>query len=313
MHVFFLRSYWLTLLLLCALHQGVAQDRSNPFEIVSRLPPPAITDSTTTETTTNYSPFDIRQPGTSAAVPLTTAPAASPTADLDTQQRGPLVIQSADPNRGKGSVLAIQLTLLITLASIWVLFGGLLRQCFQGMFNDSLMNQIYPRRSGGEVSALWLCYLFFFLAAGFYLYLTTRYFGISINPNVWMSWLTYSLIVASAMGLKQLVVHIIGRLFPVRKEASRYAFVLMVFAILCGVLLVPVNLGLSYAPPGARALFLYGGAALLAVVYLLHLARGLFIIGSLAAGRPLHILLYICAVEIAPLLIIYRYLSSSLA
>ena len=209
-------------------------------------------------------------------------------------------------------MLAIQLILLITLASSWVLFGGLLRQCFQGMFNDSLMNQIYTRRSGGEVSALWLCYLFFFLVAGFFLYLTTQYFGVSINPNVWVSWLTYSLVVASATGVKQLVVYIVGRLFPIRKEASRYAFVLMVFAILCGTLLVPVNLGLSYAPPGARSLFLYGGAALLALVYLLHLARGLFIVGSLAAGRPLHLLLYICAVEIAPLLIIYRYLSSSL-
>lgn len=308
-----LRYIWSVLLLLCALNPGTAQDRSNPFEIVNRLPPPAATDSTTTEVATNYSPFDIRRAGTSAAGPLNPAPAASPLAGEDTQQRGPLVIQSADPNRGKGSVLAIQLILLITLASSWVLFGGLLRQCFQGMFNDSLMNQIYTRRSGGEVSALWLCYLFFFLVAGFYLYLTTRYFGVSINPSVWLSWLTYSLIVAGATGLKQLVVYIVGRLFPIRKEAGRYAFVLMVFAILCGVLLVPVNLGLSYAPPGARSLFLYGGAALLALVYLLHLARGLFITGSLATGRPLHLLLYICAVEIAPLLIIYRYLSSSLA
>ena len=174
------------------------------------------------------------------------------------------------------------------------------------------MNQIYTRRSGGEETALWICYLFFFFSAGFFLYLFTVSNDISLNLGIWPSWLTYTLIVAGAVGLKQLVIWMLGRLFPVRKEISRYAFVLMVFAILAGVVLIPINLGVSYAPENLRTAFLYGGIGVVALIYLLHLGRGLLIAGPFIGSRPVHILLYICAVEIAPLLLIYRYLNDTL-
>lgn len=304
-----------SLLLGCG--QGVyAQDRSNPFEITSRLPKEAGTVGGAVERA-KYTPFDIRRGAEVEAglqriapFPSGTGPAAAPSDRK--RQSGPLVIQSTDPNKGKGSLLAVQLILLVALASLWVLFGDLLRQCFRGTVNDSLMNQIYTRRSGGEETALWICYLFFFFSAGFFLYLYAVSNDLSLNLGIWGSWLTYSLIVAAAVGLKQSTIWAFGRLFPVRKEISRYAFVLMVFSILAGVLLVPVNLGVSYAPEEWRTSFLYGGVGLVFLIYFFHLARGVLIAAPLIATRPVHIVLYICAIEIAPLLLIYRYLSNTL-
>ena len=210
-------------------------------------------------------------------------------------------------------MLAIHLILLVALASVWLLFGQLLAQVFRGTLNENLMNQIYTRRSGGEETALRICYLFFFLTAGFHLHLLTGYHGLGLGLNTWVSWLTYALIVAALAGVKQLLVATLGWLFPIRQDASKYAFVLMVFSILIGILLVPVNLGVSYAPAGARGVFLYGGLLTVALLYGLHLARGLLVAGSLVTTRPLHLVLYICAVEIAPLLLFYRYLSNTLA
>ncbi|NJC27670.1 DUF4271 domain-containing protein [Neolewinella antarctica] len=293
-----------------------AQDRSNPFEITTRLPTAAGMAGTEKPPAgrPNYSPFDVRPEATNAPLlPNLLAPAtAPPPGATGLSQSGPLVIQSTDPNKGKGSILAIQLLLLVAMASLWVLFGGLLRQCIRGTVNDSLMNQIYTRRSGGEETALWICYLFFFLVAGFFLYLFAVSQSISLNRGIWSSWLTYALIVAGAVGLKQWIIWVLGRLFPVRKEISRYAFVLMVFSILAGLVLVPINLGTSYAPEALRPWFLYGGLAVGALIYLFHLARGLLIAAPLVGARPVHIILYICTVEIAPLLLLYRYLSNTL-
>ena len=289
-----------------------AQDRSNPFEIRTRLPDPAGAPAAVSAPAErpDYSPFDIRR--TSAGPLLSASPLAPAAAQNGAARNVPLVVQPTDPNQGRGSILTIQLLLLLMVTSLWVLFGNLLRQVLRGTVNDSLMTQVYTRRSGGEETALWLCYVFFFLSTGFFLYRVAVYYDVSLGLGIWGSWGTYSLVVAAAVGLRHWVLFVFARLFPVRKEVSRYAFVMMVFSILAGLLLVPINLASSYAPEAYRPVFLYGGVALLAGVYLFHLLRGWLIAGRMLATRPAHILLYICAVEVAPLLLIYRYLDSVL-
>ena len=210
---------------------------------------------------------------------------------------------------GADSAVFIHLLLLLMLASLWVLFRNLLQQCFTAILNDNMMTQLYRRRSGGQISALWFCYLLFLLAAGFYLYLLLAHFGRAPGEGVWTGWLLCAMLTASLVGLKFFVLLLLGRVFPLRRELSRYTFVLMVFSILAGIVLVPLNLLVSYAPEAFRSFFLYAGGGLLVLIYLLHLIRGLFIANHYVGSRPLHFLLYICAIEIAPLLLVYRYLT----
>ncbi|MEL7159640.1 MAG: hypothetical protein AAFN92_02690, partial [Bacteroidota bacterium] len=211
----------LTLLVVSLVTSLAGQDRSNPFELTDRLS--AVAVPTATAERPDYSPFDVRPAGRTT-YPAPAAAADSPIAR--SRGNGPIVIQSTDPDEGKGSILAIQLLLLIGLASLWVLYGDLLRQCLRGTVNDAVMTQLYTRRSGGQVSALWLCYCFFYLAAGFYVYLFAVRHDVSLNLGIWGSWVTYTLAIAGLVGLKHIILLLYGRLFPVRKEISRYAFVL---------------------------------------------------------------------------------------
>lgn len=291
------------LLLLIAPSLG-AQDRSNPFEITSRLP----RDGQTLAPGKVYSPFDIRPTATSTASLTSTAPAAAPG-----KIAGPIVIQTLDPTTGKASLLAINMILLLILAVIWVLYGPLYRQCMRATVNSSVMKQLYTRRSGGELSALWIGYVFFNLALGFFLYLLASRFDAALGQGIWNNWLLFTIIVAGFTGMKQWLLWIFARLFPVRKEVSYYAFVVMVFCILTGIFLVPANLLVSYAPQAWQAVFVYGAAALLIGLYGFHLLRGGVIARQFVFQRPVHIMLYICAIEIAPLLLIYRYLNASIA
>lgn len=223
------------------------------------------------------------------------------------------MIQSADPNKGKGSLLAINLILLLGMAVVWVLYGDFYRQCMRSTVNSGLMKQIYSRRSGGELAALWVGYLFFNAVLGFYLYLFAARHDISLGYNIWANWGIFTLLVAGLMGLKQWLLWIYARLFPVRKEVSYYAFMVMVFSILTGLFLVPVNLLVSYITDAWKLTFLYGAVIVLIGVYGFHLLRGVVVAKEYVFQRPVHILLYICAIEIAPLLLIYRYLSDTLA
>ena len=267
------------------------QGQQNPFELTDRLP------------------ADER-----AAVAADTGAAIAPVPPVRLQMATEKAAAPAVTGGNSSSgIIFIHLLLLLGLASLWVLFRNLLLQCLAATFNDSVMTQLYRRRSGGQVSALWMCYLFFLLSAGFFLLLAGAFSGLDLGLGLWGGWLTCTLIVASAIGIKFFVLGLLGRIYPLRKELSQYAFALMVFSILTGLLLVPVNLLISYAPEPLRPYFLYGGAGLLVVVYLLHLLRGLFIANQYVGRRPLHFLLYLCTIEIAPVLLVYRYLSSTLA
>jgi len=316
--IFTLRYLLVLLCLLSCLSPLHSQLESNPFELQDRLSVIANEDRPAATTTGN--PFDLR-PGAGIALDASSAPAAAPSENSgigtalanSRNSTGPLVIQSADPNQGKGTVLLIQLLLLLTLAGLWLLFGNLLKQVLLGTANDALMTQVYTRRSGGELGALWACYIFSFLSMGFFLYLLTSFFERSLGFGIWGNWLTYSLVIAAILGLKNFVLVLFARLFPVRKEINRYMFTLMVFSILAGLFISPLNLLVSYAPEEWRSTFIYTGIGLLVLVYTFHLLRGLLIASKLISSRPVHLLLYICAIETAPVFMLYRFVSDSIA
>ena len=270
----------------------VGQSSRNPFELTDRLP--TVARLAEDDSAAAGNPFDVY-----------------PVSERDVVDSGPVVVRSQRVADGSGIVF-IHLLLLVILASLWVLFRDLLQRCFAAIFNDNVMTELYRRRSGGQVGALWLCYLLFLLSAGCYLYLFTRHYAVGLGLGMWGSWLTYTLLVAGALGVKLVVLTLLGRIFPLRKELSQYAFALMVFSILTGLLLVPINLLVSYAPDSWQPYFLFGGLLVLFLIYLLHLLRGLFIANRYVGSRPLHFLLYICTIEIAPVLLIYRYLSNTL-
>lgn len=272
----------------------------NPFELTERLELPAADSMVAPAATGN--PFDI----------VRTAAADRPRPARGAAD-GPLIVRATDPDQGRGSLLAIHLILLLVLAAIWLLFGDTLQQALRGAFSDNLLTQLYTRRSGGAMFALWLGYVFFFFATGFYIYLLTQHYDVGVPGGILGGWLTFSLVVAAALGLRAMVLRFFAGVFPVQKEMGRYLFGVMIFAVLAGLLIAPVNLMISYAPQDWRTVFLYGGIVVLGVVYLLHLLRGVFIVGPLLARRPLHILLYLCVIEIAPVLLVYRYLTDTLA
>ncbi len=281
---------WLIVLPTCL----PGQTSGNPFELTDRLSA-AGAGARPADSTGN--PFEVYR---------------DPVRTLPDRRSGPVAVVPDEPEAPGGSIVFIHLLLLITLASLWVLFRDLLNQCFSSIFNENVMTQLYRRRSGGQVGALILCYFFFLLSAGFFIYLFSLRFGIHLSMGPWGSWLTFTLIVMAATGLKFVVLFLLGRVYPLRKELSHYVFAVMVFSIIAGLALVPLNLLISYAPLPLRPYFLYGGSGLLLLVYFLHLLRGLFIANRYVGSRPLHFLLYLCSIEIAPILLVYRYLYNTL-
>lgn len=284
------------------------QDRGNPFELTPRL------SSVPERENRMYSPFDIRAAKVSV-LPGGSGRTAGVRATLRGDQAtsaGPQTIRSSTATQRETAILAINLGHLLGLAVLWVLFRHFYQQCLRATVNPGLLKQIYSRRSGGELTALWLGYSLFILTMGFFLHQVSLRYDFVIGRNTLISWGVCTLFVAGFTGLKQWLLWFYARLFPVRKEVSFYAFMVMVFSILIGLLLVPLNLMLSYAIDAWKTPIFYFSLLVLAGGYVFHLLRGGSIVRHYLLQRPVHLMLYICTIEIAPLLLVYRYLSDTM-
>ncbi|PHI19390.1 hypothetical protein CEQ90_12785 [Lewinellaceae bacterium SD302] len=277
----------------CLLGQG---GEDNPFEIQgdasedTRVPErPARPDN----------PFEIAP-----------VPEAEPENDAVIERTdGPLLIRrDSDPAvlDARGRTLGIHILLLVFMGLAWIFFRQLISRCYSALFNEGLFNQIYRDRKNGKLGLFLFTYLIFFGAAGFFVYLAGQVMEYFPSDQPWPFWQRLSLGIAGYYLGKHLLLWLIGQLFDVEEASSKYSFLIMIFAIVTGMFLVPINLLLSYTPDDATRLILYLSLFLLALIYLLRATRALLLTSRFWSTGALHFLLYICAVELAPLLILYR-------
>lgn len=126
--------------------------------------------------------------------------------------------------------------------------------------------------------------------------------------SFWVAYL-YSCLFFTALYIgKYLSLQLMGFVFNVREMVSLYIFVVFMVNKVLGILLIPFVLILAFSKPIYYPIAI-GGAAILTILLLLY--RYLF---SLTAVRnklhisSFHFFLYLCAFEIIPLLILYRFI-----
>jgi Domain of unknown function (DUF4271) len=150
-----------------------------------------------------------------------------------------------------------------------------------------------------------LLYGNFLFNAGLFIFLTVNAFKYEEFNNG--GFLT--LCIAGAIFIflsKHALVLLINLLFPVEKEALRYNFLITVFNCVLGLFLAPFNAVLAFAHPTYRLLLIAWILGLVAIFYLYRGFRALSIGGKFLGTDFFHFLLYLCTVEIAPVLLFFK-------
>lgn len=273
--------------------------RGNPFELDERLPPveneeiAALGEGATPDEPSN--PFNVRYRSVDGEyeredVQLVARETVKPVLDA------------------RGKLLGIHIGMLVILGILWSTMRPTLTSSYRSLFNSSVAWQMYRRKSGGLRSRLLLGYAFSVFAIGFFAYLLTQYFELLPGNEPWMHFGLMSAGVAGVLGLKHLLLSTTGWLWEASEETSRYGFSVMMSAIVLGMFLVPANLFISYAPENITHVMVYGTLALGAAIFGLRWLRGLDIGNSVLGKNPMLFLLYICAVEIAPVALLAKFI-----
>jgi hypothetical protein len=143
----------------------------------------------------------------------------------------------------------------------------------------------------------------FFINAGIFAFLVLRHYGIKIASANLSTLLLCIGGIAAYYLTKHLLMSIVKGIFPIEKEVGQYNFTLMTFNIIIGIFLAPMVLFTAYASEGMEGLLIKLVIFILLLAIIFRALRGLFIASRFFAWHKFHFLLYLCAVELAPIII----------
>lgn len=214
------------------------------------------------------------------------------------------VIGSVD-NRGKfDAILSFVLMLLLTVS--FVLQGGAFRKLLGAVQNNNLLNRLQrDQRKTGYL--LWS--ILGGLCVGSFVFVAVRQlYPASITTANWLSLDMFILATLAIILAKLGLLALLGIVFPIAKPIESYQTLILVWIAVIGVLLFPAIIMVCFSSPVLAKAAAYTGIGLLVISLAILGLRALIQNSSYLISYPLHFFLYLCALEIGPLAVVFKLL-----
>jgi hypothetical protein len=242
-------------------------------------------------------PFDIQRGNETSATAQNNTPSAPSLLNKETYS--------------KNFIFWVFLIVLILMA--FVVAGGrsAIRMAYQAMTSDNALRQIYKEPMGWGSFGYLSLYFLFWINTGIFISLLLSYFKMKTSFSQFGTFIACVLGVSGLILLKHAVLYLIAKVFPVEKEIRTYNFIILTVGILLGLILMPINIFIAYAPQKVSTIFIYLGLLMIAVAYLVRSLRSLPVAAPFLIDNRFHFLLYLCTIEIAPLVVLTKFIVSN--
>jgi len=260
----------LLLVLLCCAQMILAQQGEvNPFELPERA---AIIDSMriTADSTvidsilaTNDNPFDkITEYNFEKNTNTSTTPEIRSPEDSE-----PI------PNIWMGGIVLI---LAVLMAILNTAHSTDLQRTMRSFTNQNILNFNFRTQKGRLSTMYIIAYILYAISVGAFLYLLGWYFGVPALTGSIYSALICMGFVAVVMFARHTLLRIIGWIMPFDKELSMYNYMIAIFNQVLGITLLPFIIVAAFAPDPLKKIALFGGLAVILLVYLYRSIRCTF-------------------------------------
>lgn len=203
----------------------------------------------------------------------------------------------------------VMIVMLLIFTILMTLFRSIFGKTYRAFLNDNILSILYRERGSILISPYSILYLMFLINAGIFVFLLTHHFQFSPFENRLYNLILSIGVVFALFLAKHWVLQILAYVFPIEKEMQLYNFTIVVFGIMIGILLIPANILIAYAPASLTSIIIYSTLGLIGLVYLFRSLRGVFLANKFVLFHKFHFLLYICTVELAPVFILLKLLS----
>lgn len=204
----------------------------------------------------------------------------------------------------------ILLAMLIYVTWISYTYQKELRDNLTVIVNSNLGQQIYRDREFSANIFKFLTFLNFAVMAGILIYLIAVHFQIHLLfDNLLLDASAAVLLVIIAYFLKGMVYKLIDLIFHFGGSLDFFRFNSLVIYQLLGIAIFPLIILAVFAKPPVNDWALYAALVMAGIALFMRLLKGFSVLGMLRGFHILYFLLYICALEIAPVLIICKLFS----
>ncbi len=326
-----LKNILLTLICCFGFLYPVVGQSGNPFDIVGRaaINAPAPTTKDTTEISTIESgilpAIDLmdetptQEETISSNVPAdannpfeiirNTNVNVSPTKDPVQKKKTVLKKENRKSGTSTNNLLFwIMTSVLIGLAFFITIFRNYLTKVYRSFFNHNILRLSHREQHASIGFPYLFLYLLYFVNISIFIFLgLTRFYPnyVADNPT---TLLQIGGLVIGAYLVKHFVLNFLDYVFQIKPEMGLYNFTIMVFNNVLGLLLVPFNFAIAFTSLGLAKTLIFIGLLVIGAVFLFRTLRSFLLAMKLFSFHKFHFFIYLCAVEIAPVLVLIKYI-----
>jgi hypothetical protein len=199
---------------------------------------------------------------------------------------------------------------LLALIYLKVTYYRRIEEYFKAYFNLNLSQQLF-REQETALSFQALIMMFnFFLSCSLLIYLLLDYFYDLSNNDSFFVFVKILLVVIVIYTAKYSGYRFLELIFPFYETMRFFRFTYFMNQKLLGVLLIPFIYVALYAGPKVSEIFLHASAGLFILSVMIRSIKGVMIGAKYLRQNTFHFLIYICTFEIAPLLILVKWLQT---
>lgn len=245
------------------------------------------------------------------AVPTRIFESSVPSDFLLAAQNGTEFMQKV-PGFHPGWLFVYLLLLLGFFAWARVYYGNIMTQTVQASTNFQVAVRMFKDKSLLQIQLDNILYIIYFLSTAYFLYFIEEQLG--LLPYGLKGGVLYLFNLGLLAGLfftRTIVVNLTGSLFNQGSLYREYLYHIFIFNKLLGIYILPMLLFVVYTRGVLQDLFTWIALAGIGTVLVMRIVRG--VVFSLRKDISLfYMFLYLCALEIVPLALLYRWLEGAL-
>jgi hypothetical protein len=223
---------------------------------------------------------------------------------------GKPVVQAFEIHRSnsKDSLFYLLVGILFYFALIRVFFEKYFNNLMTLFFRVSLRQQQIREQVLQTPLPSLLLNILFIISAGLYACFLLHYSPIGAGIRFWVLYLYCMLLLGVVYLAKFLVLKFIGWVFSISRATDIYVFIVFLVNKMLGIFLLPFLIIITFSSPGIREIFITVSLAMVFVLWSYRVLAAYRPVRNEIKLTPFYFFLYLCAFEIAPLLLIYKVL-----
>lgn len=208
--------------------------------------------------------------------------------------------------KGNVGLLGFIFVMLVIFAILKNAFSKQLSAIVQSFFSNRILNNINKEDNLFSSWPFLLLFIQFGFILGMFFFLVAQYYDMYQAQHGFRFFFTISIIIIVFYALKLIILRFLGHLFNVQKAVGEYISILYLSYFNASLLFIPLVVAFALSPLKYGGVYIVLAYLLLGVIFAFQLLRaGITILSNNKFSR-MHLILYFCALEICPILILIK-------